>query len=343
MKYSPSIKGFIERLNFFPKSKGFYYRLTEEEKEIFDLIEEEFLPVNLLRSSGINPEIFWKSLYLFYCLDLIGAKSRGEVAEEEVIDEEKIAAERKQEEEKKEAAKKSLNDAIDLSNKLQDLNFYQLLNVQRHDSPEVAKKAYFQMARKFHPDLFDRDLPENMKEMIGDLFDHITKAYHTLSDEALREDYNKKLDSPHEDEKKETGRKAESRYRQARSLVKQTRYEEAMVLLEEAVRLDRSKASYFLLLAEVGSRFPSYHKKAENHFHSVISMEPWNPEAYVGLGLLYKKVGLKVKAANQFKKALALDADNKVALKELGQDKSGAKGLKGKLSFDFRGIGKKKR
>jgi tetratricopeptide (TPR) repeat protein len=48
-----------------------------------------------------------------------------------------------------------------------------------------------------------------------------------------------------------------------------------------------------------------------------IALDQWNAEAYVGLGLLYKKEGLLVKARKQLEKAVSIDPDHKVALREL--------------------------
>ena len=63
-----------------------------------------------------------------------------------------------------------------------------------------------------------------------------------------------------------------------------------------------------------------------------IELEPWNPEGYVGLGMLYRLEGMTMKATKQFQKALEYDADHETALKELesltgGQKKKGLKGL----------------
>ncbi|MCK7477067.1 MAG: hypothetical protein M0C28_05780 [Candidatus Moduliflexus flocculans] len=44
------------------------------------------------------------------------------------------------------------------------------------------------------------------------------------------------------------------------------------------------------------SKLPAYVRKAEQDFLKAIQLEPWNPEGYVGLGLLYKAEGLQTKA-----------------------------------------------
>ena len=122
-------------------------------------------------------------------------------------------------------------------------------------------------------------------------------------------------------------------------------YEEAIVFLEEALRLRRGKAEYFLLLALAESKLEAYKKKAEQDFLQAIELQSWNAEAYLGLGLLYMNEGLKIKARKQLEKALEIDPDRqqtKALLAELG--KKGKKtGLKSILDLDFSDLFKKKK
>ena len=70
------------------------------------------------------------------------------------------------------------------------MNYYEILGVKRDATIKEIKKAYKNLAKKWHPDL-NRDnikvAEEKMKE--------INVAYTTLSDEVARIDYNKKLDA----------------------------------------------------------------------------------------------------------------------------------------------------
>jgi tetratricopeptide (TPR) repeat protein len=248
----------------------------------------------------------------------------------------------------KEQAEK-LQDVEEFQQNLSQINFYQILDVPTSASQAEIKKAYFGLARKYHPDLFDRDIALQQKEMIDEVFDQITKAYHTLSDEDKREEYDKELAEESVGDKRGVAKRAEIKFRQAKTLYNQARYEEAMAYLDEAIRLDAHKSAYFLLLAMVETKIPTYIRKAEEHFIKSIKLEPWSPDGYLGLGMMYKNADLKVKAANQFNKALRIDPGNPAALKELKElDKSKSKGgfkdikdvkdLKNLLSFDVKGL-----
>jgi len=341
MKHNPALETFLSDKTPFPKSIDFYLRLTEQERELLDKVKGELTAGELLISSEFMPELFWKNLYLLYCLDLVDL--RGEVKPsldrkiqykeeeeekekiEEEREEEKIEAEEKEEEKKgkvgeEEQAKieERINEVLEFHEKLSSFNYYQILGLTAEASPEDVKKSYFRLARKFHPDLFGRDLPSETKKKIDTLFSHITKAYQTLSDQTKKDDYNGQLAAPPtEDKRRNLAKEAEKRFRQGKFLFNQARYEEALVFLEQAVRLSREKASYFLLLAMTQAKLHIYRKEAEKNFVRALKLEPWNAEAYAALGLLYKKEGLHIKAKKQFEKALQIDPDHRIAKREL--------------------------
>jgi len=335
MKFDAHLKSFLAQELIYPGKKRFYFRLTEEEKEIFELIKEKTLAEDLLNNFHFDEERFWKSLYLFYCLCLI------EVTEESQTKKNKESEKMPEEQE----FQKRIDDVLVFGQKILALNYYQLLQVSSDSSPSEVKAAYFKLARKYHPDLFRRNLSTEIKNKIDDIFDKITKSYHTLSDDNKREEYDKKLDSPKKGSKKDLEKRAEVKFRQGKTLYNQARYKEAQIFFEEAVRMDQNKGNYFLLLAMSQSRIILYKRKAVENFKKAIKLQPWFPDAYLGLGMLYKKEGMPTLASNQFKKVLNVDPDNKAALKELGliDPKSQKKSLKDILSLDFFGQGKKKK
>lgn len=337
MKFDPNLEQYLRIQTISPKDRGLALQLTEEEKGVLSRIKPDSSPSEILKFSGLNPDFFWKSIYLFCCLNLI------ELSHEENVFEarEKPAA--------KPVGKEQTEKLMDLEEFQQNIsgmNFYQVLDVSTSASQAEIKKAYFGLARRFHPDLFDRDIAAQQKEMIDKVFDQITKAYHALSDENKREEYDKELAEEAADDRRGVAKKAEIKFRQAKTLYNQARYEEAMSFLDQAIRLDAHKSSHFLLLAMVETKIPTYLRKAEEHFIKAIKLEPWSPDGYLGLGMMYKNADLKVKATNQFNKALRVDPGNPAALKELKElEKPRSKGgfkdlkdLKDLLSFDIKGL-----
>ncbi|MBN1224024.1 MAG: DnaJ domain-containing protein [Candidatus Aminicenantes bacterium] len=349
MKFDSNIKKFLIDQTISTKERGFLFQLTEEEKEILEKIKDNSSPKEILKETGFDPEKFWKSLYLFYCLDLIRLDEA-----ESVLDSEKEPA--AQPEGKDEARK--IEDVLDFHQRIQGLNYYQILDIPKSAPADEVKKAYFLLARQYHPDLFNRKVAASQKDVIDEVFNQISRAYKTLSDESKREDYDKTIAESEAPAHKGIEKQAEKKFRQAKTLYNMGRYEEAVSYLEEAIRMDAHKSSYYLLLGMVEGKISDFHKKAEEHFNRAIGLEPWNPDGYLGLGLLYKNAGLKIKAANQFRKVLRFDSSNEAAIRELqsleGKSFKGGlkalknlKDLKGLVSFDVKNLkdlfGKKKK
>jgi tetratricopeptide (TPR) repeat protein len=222
-------------------------------------------------------------------------------------------------------------DVLNFRDMLPSMTLYQILDIPKTASEEDVKKAYFQMARRFHPDRFDRKISAEYKRQIDEVFDGITNAYRVLGSKESRRVYDAKTGpASAQDDVQETYRKADIKFRQGKTLHGQARYDEAVAYLEEAVRLRRDKADFYLLLAMCESKLPSYVKKAEQDFLKAVQLEPWNPEGYLGLGLLYKAEGLHLKAIKQLEKALEVEPDHtsaREALEELTGKKKGAKSI----------------
>jgi len=331
MKFDVNLRKFLKDLTISPKDKGLILHLTEEEKDILNLVKVDSFPPDILKKSGLNPEDFWKALYLFYCLDLIDLGEEATVLDK---------AEGPYAKPKDRETQKRIEEVEEFSQRIHGLNLYQILDVSQKASLNDIKKSYFSLARQYHPDLFDRETLAAKKEIIDDVFDKITKAYHTLSDEGAREVYDTQLIEAEAGDKRGVAKEAEKKFRQAKTLYNMGRNEEAIAYLEEAIRLDPHKASFFLLMAMIEGKIPTYHKKAEAHFREAIRLEPWSPDGYLGLGLLYKNADLKVKSVNQFKKVLQVDPGNEAAIRELkaAEGKSAKMGLKDILHGDTKGL-----
>ncbi len=337
MKYNPELKKFTERKKFVPAAKDCVERLTKAEKDLLALLDGSQTAAALLKAKRFRARPYWKSLYLFYCLNLIDLPEKAKPKE------------------KKEKPKKVIPDdtaqrlaeVVSLSESLQNLDSYTLLNVPQTASQNEIKMAYFRLARKYHPDRFDQKLPVETKKMVENVFAHVSKAYQTLSTGKEPVAYEEPSpEAPSEVDKMEADKRAEIKFRQAKTLLTQERFDDALILIEEAARLKRNKASYILLLATIEMKIPTFREKAEEDFKKAIDLEPWNADAYAGLGMYYKEEGLSVRAKKMFRKALEIEPEHKVVRKELGLEEEiekKKKTLKDLLAMDLLGKKKKKR
>lgn len=302
--------------------------LTGDERAVFDPIDGEKDLGVLSASCPAGPDALQKTVFLLFSLGLIELRSipisvtSPEPAAAAATDLELRIAE-----------------AADLQARMSGLDDYQILEVRSDSSEDEIKKAYFRMARKFHPDLFGRNIAPQQKTLVGTVFDGITNAYHNLLAKLVRPEKAARPVTRSAPSVPAKSKSTETLFRQAKTLYNVARYEEAIALLEEAVRAKDDKGDYFLLLAMAQSRIPTLRKKAEKSFLNAIALEPWNPEALIGLGMLYKKEGLMARARKQFERAVVADPDHPVArqeLKAMQQSKAEPqKGLKGILSKDL--------
>lgn len=68
-------------------------------------------------------------------------------------------------------------------------NYYDILEINKNASPEIVKKAYTTLAKKYHPDLQENELKKDSEEKLK----LINEAYEVLSDEEKRKEYDAKL------------------------------------------------------------------------------------------------------------------------------------------------------
>jgi tetratricopeptide (TPR) repeat protein len=377
MEFHPLLKSFFEDKVAVLKGKSNIHMLTEDEKDFLTQINGKTAAEAYIVSQVDSPDELWKTLYLFYCLDLIDVRlaerpKRKEPRKEETPKVEpkvEVKAEAKvgtkvesppkpdegRDEKRKEAAAEAqeavpadmrakIDEALELKNRIPELDYYQVLGVTRQATEADIKKAYFQLARKFHPDLFGRGVTQEIKAQIEELFDYITKSYRVLTSKEQKPAFVPKSTAVMRDDDRDKSKNAEIRFRQGKTLMSQGRFEEAAMYLEQAVRFNDTKGDYYLLLAMAESKVDALSKKAEHNFQRAIELEPWNAEGHVGLGRLYKKEGLVKRAKKEFERALEIEAGHKVArseLRDLAEGDEESKGFKGLFSKDL--FGKKKK
>ena len=303
----------IRRMDESPELEHFFSGMeltaTERREELNLLLIQETRQFEAIKALelgySVDPfpteSVYWKRLFLLYCLDLIkfcqpdeseDGRSDPDLSDLSVPN------------------KNLLKQVLRLAAGLESMTYYELLDVSTWAQAEEVKQAYFAKARNFHPDLFDRQLPTNVKEKIQVVFDRINKAFRILYDTKARKQYNSTLDKSENEVRRGTLESAEQYFRKARTLYDQGQFKEAVTLFSHAVKLHPAKPSYVFSLARAQAEIPLYRKRAESGFLKAIQMEPWNPEIYLCLGQMYRGEGLTIKAEKLFRKALHIDPDN---------------------------------
>ena len=306
--------GKIENISYF--KKRFYYRSpvttpipdstgkflsSDDIKFYIRMTNFANVPIAQVISKLIAPErFFWNKLMLLYLLNVL------DFAEYSVDKEQN----------------KNIEEINELYTQIKahKVDHYQLFGLQNSASGSEIKEAYLNYSRKYHPDRIQVAPDSTAKMKANEVFAEINRAFEVLSSSDKKKEYDIKGDKDSFREIPLPGnekKQAKELYLKANFFYKRKDYFKAATMMEEAVRLDGEKASYFLLLGLCQSKSPQTQKMAEKNLKKASEMEPWNADPVFALGELYRSTNFLKKADAQFRKALELNLDHTLAGKAI--------------------------
>lgn len=252
---------------------------------------------------GLADDVLWQKLALFFLMNVV------EFAAAPVAD---------QPPSKEHEALLALYENM----RARDMDYYEIFNMKSSSTFNEIKDTYYQYAKKFHPDRLGEVSNPELREKANFVFARINKAFEVLSSEDKRREYDMKGYKEIQKAEKSSENlveKANLYYRKAKTLYSQQRYRETASLMEESVRNDPNKAPYYLLLGLAQSNIPNLRRVAEKSFQRVIELEPWNPEPFAALGLLFQSEKMEKRAENFYRKALSIDPEHELSKKKLAE------------------------
>src|SRR6185436_9761685 len=131
---------------------------------------------------------------------------------------------------------------------------YGVLGVDRTARPKAIRDAYYNLARRYHPDRFRSGPLSDLLQKFEDFFMMVTDAHNTLSDPDRRLEYNEQLagaQGPAETKDADSGYLAKQNYLRGRALAAQRKFTEAVTFLENAIALDPGQSDYHMELGQV--------------------------------------------------------------------------------------------
>ncbi len=192
-------------------------------------------------------------------------------------------------------------------------NHYEILDVGRDTTPPELKKAYFHLAKLYHPDRHFRPEMADMKAQLETLFSAVHDAYETLIDQDKRKKYELGLASrttpdraqePTPPAAAENKDLAAAQFNEGLKKFSTGDFWGAEEAFAWAMRLAPDNAEYVYQRGFTLSRMPRRGHEAEDHFMKAIEMAPNKIEYYLELGQFLMRSGLKAKALAIYQDAL---------------------------------------
>lgn len=196
-------------------------------------------------------------------------------------------------------------------------DFYQLLGVAETAQPQDIRKAYFRLAKLYHPDRHFNPQLSDLKGPLEAIFSRLSEAYNTLSSPSLRAEYDIKRASTvqktePEEEKADRKATAANQFNKGYRDFKAGNFWGASEAFRWASRLDPTNSKYFYYLGLSLAQMPRRGHEAEESFKKAIEIEPTRTEYYIELGNLYLSNNMKTRAASLYREALRWDPDSEM-------------------------------
>jgi len=270
----------------------------------------------LVEESPHPPDVTWRAIYGLVLAGAVEARGTRKTAkpEEGAVSREELAARLE---------------------RARDANHYGVLELSPSAKLEEIREGYYFLARRYHPDRLRSGALLDLLAQIETYFAQVTEAYNTLSDPALREAYDQELASSAQPKtaEQDTRELARQNYALARTLIERGRFTDAVVSLENAVKLDDTQAKFYFELGRLQARNPRLRQAAEENLVRANEIDPALAEAYYALGDLYARTDREDGAARLFREVLRWEPGHIGAtekLEELGESPSGdGGGLRG--------------
>lgn len=327
---------------------GSSLKLTSVESFVLSRIENEIQVGDLCSVTGLSDDETRRAVRTLLVAGLIKRKG-----DEKKPEKQRKTSEGDQDEDSAEKLREEVSRKLHF---FSSADFYDVLGVTRRATSAEIKTAYYQLAKKFHPDKYRQPEHTELRTKLEALFAKITQAYETLSDAAARAKYDERekhtdslpsstsgsdsrplvdvadaepiassiqSDEPHITQPSSgvpASQAAEIYYQKGRSRYDQKDYYAAVQLLRESVRLDPNKPQYHYHLGIALIQNPRTRREGEGHLIKAAELDRFSAQIRVKLGTLYKEAGLAKKAETYFREALSIDPENRVAKRELGDN-----------------------
>lgn len=211
---------------------------------------------------------------------------------------------------------------------LKNADHFKVMGVERNATSEEVKKAYFELAKRFHPDRVaghNFSNPEQTAERFEQVFARVSEAYRVLQDPDQRAAYVAELDSGaiggDTGGRQRRPQEATLQYKKGMVFLHKKELDQAIKMFQMATDLDPLDPLYATFLAwarYLDERKPKAEREqqAREALEALLKKTPHAETAYY-LGMVLKLAGNEKTALRHFKQATELNPNHNEALREV--------------------------
>ncbi len=204
-------------------------------------------------------------------------------------------------------------------------DYYQMLGVSRDATTDEVQKAYFLLAKVWHPDRLPSALKE-VRDACSKVFAHLSEAHQTLTDAERRNHYMMLIKdggaTPDDQAVIVSVLEAATNFQKAEICMKRNDLVQAEQLVRAAHKSDPKQADYLALLTWIESTKSDSQSIEKTNAHiatldQALKMNDKCERAYFYRGMLNKRAGNERAAYKDFKQASELNPRNIDATREV--------------------------
>ena len=275
-------------------------RLDKAEKEVIQFLDQERTIQEILSMSPLDGSDTLRTLYALHSVQALEIIETGH--DSHVIDEEQIQPDERELEAVRKIEK--------LYDEYRSFGYHGVLNVGQNASLEDIKRAYYRMAREFHPDRHLYIISYAAKEKLNVIFSYINEAYQALI--ASRSSRQEIPDWKAGEGEVSYKQMARQKFQAGLNSLNSGDHEQAMTFFGQATNLDASTPAYHYYYGLELFRNEKM-RDAESSIRKASQLDPHNDVYIAELGHIYLALGFNIRARNAFEKALKYDPSNQRA------------------------------
>lgn len=211
-----------------------------------------------------------------------------------------------------------------LSERLDSMDYFELLGVERDASGPIVQAAFFQLAKRWHPDRMSADLSD-LKDAAGRVFARMSEAHQVLSNDEKRREYVRRMNETHDPNEQELVQRvlrAATAFQKAEVLLRRGSLDEAEAQSQIAFENDPEQAEYAAFYADIVSQ--KRERTQQGQYADLVKMvnaarkrEPQNLKVRIHRARVLRRSGDADGALREFRAVVEQDPSNVEAAREV--------------------------